>query len=292
MTLTATRPGVTVAELVAALVDQRQQEVTGRAEGEVGPAEVSGATTATPAHGEVPTVVVVGAHAGAGASSVAVALADVLAACETRAGLSGESGRSGGVCLVDAAPPESSGLICAAEHELGVDGSGWRVGSRRGVELRRPVRAVASPAEIPDLSPFAAGCLVVDAGWPLRDLVTGANPISPLLASARVVLVCRATIPGVRRAELALGYLPTCAVVVAVGARRLPPEVQASFGARLRTAYAAGRVVLAPSDRRMERIGVDSEPVPKAITAAGVRVLDLLWPRTPSNRRSRAEEVS
>ena len=62
---------------------------------------------------------------------MAVATADALAQRDT-----GE--RHGLVRLVDAAPQETSGLICAADRELGVDHTGWRIGRRGVVEVHRP----------------------------------------------------------------------------------------------------------------------------------------------------------
>jgi len=89
-------------------------------------------------------------------------------------------------------------------------------------------------------------------------------------------LVCRVTVPGVRRAELALGDLPGRPVVVAVGARRLPGQVQGSFGPLLRAAYDGGRVALLPADRRLEVNGIDARPLPKAFATAASRLLDLI----------------
>ena len=278
MTVTATPAPVTVAELVAALTDQRRETSSPplreryRGTGSLGPAEGD----------VVATVVVLGAHPGAGASSVAIALAGALA--EREAG-----DLSGRVRLVDAATPETSGLICAADRELGTDPTGWRVGSRQGIEVHRPPRALSNPADVPAMASLESGWLVVDAGWSIRDLVAGVNTISPLLSTARVVLVCRATVPGVRRAELALAHLATPPLVVAVGARRWPGEVQASFGPSLRQAREAGRVVLVPADRRLELTGIDAQSLPRTLTAAAAQLLDLLWPGTPSEATHRSE---
>ena len=131
---------------------------------------------------------------------------------------------------------------------------------------------------------------MVDAGWPIRDLLVSPSPVVSLLTSASLVLVCRSTVPGVRRAELALGDLPGRPVVVAVGARRWPGEVQASFGPLLREAYDAGRVALVSADRRLEVNGVDAPPLPKAFDAAATRLLDLIWPGTQAVRAHRTKE--
>jgi len=201
---------------------------------------------------------------------VAVAIADAL-------GARSETGASDAlVRLVDAAPPETSGLICAADRELGVDHTGWRIARRGVVEVHRPVGGVLEPHQLSGLAALDSGWLVVDAGWPIRGLLVSPNPVGSLLTSASLVLVCRVTVPGVRRAELALGDLPGRPVVVAVGARRLPGQVQGSFGPFLRAAYDGGRVALLPADRRLAVNGIDARPLPKAFAAAATRLLDLL----------------
>jgi len=270
VSLTVERDPVTVAELVAAITDQRRGDAVQLVRQPVEHAEVG------PEPASI--VVVLGAHPGAGASAVALALAD--AAARRAAG----SGRAL-VRLVDAAPHQSSGLICAAERELGADPSGWRVGFRGEVEIHRPLANVASPIELPGLAAFASGRLVVDAGWPIRELLVRSNSVGCLLSSASLVLVCRATVPGVRRAESALADLPDHAVVVGVGARRWPGPVRASFGPLLHVAHEAGRVVLVPADRHLEINGIDAQPLPKAFAAAAAQLLDLIWPAPSSHPR-------
>lgn len=278
MTTTADRAPVTVAELVAAISEQRRG-----VEAQPHPAS---ALTAV-AQGVPPTaatLLILGAHSGAGASSVAVAIADALA---TRS----ETGASDGlVRLVDAAPQATSGLVCAADRELGVDPNGWRIGRRGVVEVHRPVGTLSQPHQLPGLAAFDSGWLVVDAGWPIRELLASPNPLGSLLTSASVVLVCRSTVPGVRRAELALGVLPGRPAVVAVGTRRWPGQVQASFGPLLRAAYDGGRVALLPADRRLEVNGIDALPLPKAFTAAATRLLDLICPGTQAVRAHRTKD--
>lgn len=263
MSLTAERDPVTVAELVAAITEQRRadaaQPVRQPVEhDEAGPVLAS-------------SVVVLGAHPGAGASAVALALADAAARREPGDG-------HAPVRLVDAAPQRSSGLVCAAERELGADPSGWRIGWRGGVEIHRPLATVASPVELTGLAAFASGWLVVDAGWSLDELRATPNPVTAALAGGVLVLVCRATIPGVRRAERVLADLPGHPMVVGVGARRWPGQVRATFGPLLTQAFEAGRCLLIPADRRLEVNGIDAQPLPKAFVAAASRLLDLVWP--------------
>ena len=277
MTTTVNRAPVTVAELVAAIDEQRRGTAT-----EPQPAsEFVACARAVPPNAS--TLLVLGAHPGAGASSVAVAIADALA--------QREKGASHGlVRLVDAAPQETSGLICAADRELGIDQNGWRIGRRGLVEVHRPGGTLSQPHDLPSLAAFDSGWLVVDAGWPIRDLLVNPSPVVSLLTSASLVLVCRSTVPGVRRAEIALSDLPGRPVVVAVGARRWPGQVRASFGPLLREAYDAGRVALIPADRRLEVNGIEAPPLPKAFAAAVTRLLDLIWPVTQVVRAHRTKE--
>lgn len=227
-------------------------------------------------------VLVVGAHPGAGVSTIAVAVAEALAVRVA-------DDAAAAVRLVDGASPDTSGLMCAADREQGLDPSGWRVGSRRGVEILRPADVLSSPADVPALPGRGSGWVVVDAGWSLRDLLGQATVVGSLLATARVVLVCRGTVPGVRRAELALGQLPTQPLVVVVGSRRLPGVVWASFGPALRCTDAEGRLLVVPADRRLEVAGIDDRSLPKALTVAAARLVDQLVPELLETRTHRPE---
>src|SRR5215218_9648865 len=101
-----------------------------------------------------PVVLVVAGHAGAGASTVALAVAEGLA----------EARR---VQLVDYAEPIRSGLAVAPAIELGADGA-WRRGRRGRLDVVRLTRHPAErgfppPPETGDAEPLR----VVDAGWSL-----------------------------------------------------------------------------------------------------------------------------
>lgn len=272
MSLTATGPPVTVAELVATIDQQRHGSPSpplrkGLAQP---PVHANGASA------RARVLIVVGAHPGAGASTVALALADATALRD----LDGDAA----VRLVDTAPYEASGLICAAERELGPGPGGWLVGRRGRVEIHRPGASMASTLDLPAVAPSHAGRLVVDGGGPLPDLQAWPlEAISRLLPHASLVVVCRSTIPGVRRAERVLADLarrrgPRRPIVVGVGGRRWPGPVRATFGPCMTRAHENGRIVLFPADRRLEVNGIDADPLPRSVTAAAVRLLDLVWP--------------
>lgn len=204
---------------------------------------------------------VLAAHAGAGASTVALAISDSAAA----------HGRP--VHLVDTAHPSRSGLVAAASEELGADATGaWRRGLRTGVTIDRRATDTAHggwPAAPAGHSPALT---VVDLG------LVAPEDLPRLAADrTRLVLVCRPTVPAVRLTEQVLHRLAAQAVVLAaVGPRRWHGEVTASLGPRLRALRAAGRVVPVPTDRRLEVAGPTSSPLPKPLRSAGRHLLELL----------------
>ena len=206
-------------------------------------------------------VAVLAAHAGAGASTVALALGDAEAADDRP------------VHLIDTVHPARSGLVAAASEELGTDVTGaWRRGLRNGLTIDRRAADLA-PANWP-VPPVGDGpaVTVVDLG-----LAVPENLARLAADRARLVVVCRSTVPGVRLAEQLLGQLaPQPAAIAAIGPSRWPGEVTASLGPRLRALRAAGRVVPVPMDRRLEITGPNSSPLPKSVRSAGRQLLELL----------------
>ena len=224
-------------------------------------------------------VAVVGAHGGAGASTVALALADAAAA----------AGRL--VQLVSCDRPGRCGLLAAASVELGVDPSGrWRTG-RRGPRITVD-RLLAAPNR--HIGADQAGWLPLPPaidGDPLMivDAAAGAAHDPRWLASAvAVVAVCRVSVPGVQHLEQLLGPLldtqlpPGGAIgnrqrrpvlVAALGPGRWPGPVTSATGPLLRTIKAAGHVVPMPLDRRLATVGPTSNALPRAVTSAGDALL-------------------
>ncbi len=226
-------------------------------------------------------VAVVAAHAGAGASTVALALAEALAA--------------GGVPtrLVDCADPTRSGLAAATTTELGVDQVGWRCGRRESPGALVHVDRLAGPVPgIDDTPPprpptdTGAERVVVDVGWPARHVLGGRGWVAGLVRAGRLVLVCRATVPGLRQTEHLLAGLTGIAglagaagrpvVIAAVGPSRWPGAVRAGCGPALRAARAAGLVVGVPADRHLESLGLTADALPKPVAAAGRQLAALL----------------
>ena len=218
-------------------------------------------------------ITVVAAHAGAGASTVALAISDAAAATDRR------------VHLVETAHPRRSGLIAAASAELGTDGAGaWRRGSRDRVTIDRRVAEV-EPGGWPVLSNNKEPAVtVLDLGLPAPDDLDR-------LAADRTctVVVCRPTVPGVRLTEHVLSQLAEQPVVMAVvGPVRWAQVVKANCGPRLRELRSQGRVVRVPIDRRLQTAGLTGDRLPRGVEAAGRSLVALLMPAVPLQHRRRA----
>ena len=197
--------------------------------------------------------VAMGAHPWAGTSTVTLALADRAARASER------------VVIVDAAGQADSGLLTVAERDLTAR-DGWALGVRGAVQVRRPLSVNASPG------PAASndGLVFIDAGCRDEAYVDSGD-------ARGVLLVCRATVPGLRSAEVALHRLDARGVVLAVvGARRLPNVVRGTAGLRVSELLATGRVVCFDHDRRLAVEGADDRPLPRPLLASAGRVLDLL----------------
>jgi hypothetical protein len=205
-------------------------------------------------------LVVLAAHAGAGASTVALAVAEAAAA-------------RAGATLVECCDPTRSGLLGASTAELGVDGAGWRRGRRGALQLARRDGRVRSLGEVPPpaFTQDAAGGrpLVVDAGWPADAVLRSAGWVEEVLLHRAPLVVCRATVPGLRQVEQVLAGVDAAAVVAVVGPARWPGVVAASCGDRLGAARQDGRVVPVPLHRRLAVSGVTGEPLPQPVAGAG-----------------------
>lgn len=210
----------------------------------------------------VPAVVVLATHAGAGASTVALAVAEALSGHRQ-------------VQLVEYADPRRSGLDTASSRELGLDESGWRRGRRGRIDVARLAVDHQSADCFPLPPPAGTGAsdgdrvLVIDAGWPVISMMSGSGWASALPGVAHLVVVSRVTVPAVRQTEHVLGSLEVPAVLACVGAGRWPGMVIASCGPALRAARASGRVVTVPIDRRLAITGLTPDPLPKSVAAAG-----------------------
>ncbi len=224
-------------------------------------------------------IAVVGAHGGAGTSTVALALADAAAA----------SGYP--VHLVSCNAPTECGLLGAASVELGVDrGGGWRTGRRgAGITLDRPVAA-------PD---HATRWPIGPAGVDDSDLLTvvdaeaGAARAPRVLATAAaVLLVYRVSVRGVQQTEQLLAALLQAARDPAGGDRRpvvlaaalgpdrwsgrWPGPVRSATGPLLRQLQTDKQLVAVPLHRHLASYGPTGSALPRAVTRAGALAMRLL----------------
>ncbi|MCE0536100.1 hypothetical protein LWF15_11320 [Kineosporia rhizophila] len=283
-----------------------------RADGtESWPSASSTSATATPRHSSHitagpgplprPYVLVIGAQPGDGCSVTALALAEA-------------ASQSHQVHLVEA-PRHSDGLrpshhvpglLAVTEHELGIVGDGWQRGRRGDVIVDRVPVSTTVPEHWPPAAPAttllsAQGLLVVDGGA----LTTTSPWWSATVQSGwpnAVVLVCRPTVASITAAQEAIRTLQqlhpmaTVAVtarqsevdlelvtaVVSVGGTRWRGPVAAAAEPVMARMLADQRVIGLPITRSLSD-GPSTAPLPRAVSAAGRHVWELLAER-PTNQ--------
>ncbi len=216
-------------------------------------------------------LLVLGAAGSCGATTLALALA---------------TASDGAARLVECASVSQSGLAAACTAELGVDELGWRHGSRDRVLVDRADRPRPLLADVPPPSPVVElpVLTVVDAGSDLERLVAGTGWVTGLLTSASMVLVARATVPGLRRLESMLHVLDadrTIAAVLGPPPRRWPSPVWHSLGDHTRRLLDADRLIGLPEDRGLMVRGLTPAPLPKPLLPAAAAVLALTEGLTP-----------
>lgn len=203
----------------------------------------------------VPVLRLIGAHGGAGCSTVALALAQVLA-------------QGGASRLIDLAEPARSGLLCAVTTELGqVDG--WRLGRRGAVEIDR-----RTGADLPPPRRFGAG----EPSWAVV-LDEGTTSLGPweyrARAAAPVVVTSAATPAGIAAAEAALSGHPE-AVVVLVGGSRKERSLPSSYGAALARSARRGRLLRLATVKALTGAALDGSALPQVLIDLADDVVDLL----------------
>lgn len=218
----------------------------------------------TPASGER-VVPVVGAGGGCGATTVALALATVV---------------DGSARLVECCSASQSGLAAASTAELGADDLGWLHGSRDQVLLDRAPSNRGHPQPVPTPAPVEGPVVtLVDVAHPLEVVVAGDGWLTQLLTEAPVVVVvARATVPGVRRLESGLHLLRGHRVVAAVvgpALRRWPRPVRHCLGELTGALLEAGRLVAIPEDRALAVHGLTPDPLPTPLLQAAATLLAL-----------------
>ena len=265
MTAQATRP-VGVDELRRAWLavqagDFRHVRPKQRA---VVPASPGAAVEWTPASDEL-VIPVVGASGSCGATTVALALATAVKSPAR---------------VVECASASLSGLAAASNAELGADDHGWVHGTRDHVQLCRAPGFRETPETVPTPSPTDAPVVtVVDLGSQLSQVLAGHGWLTSLLADApTVVVVARATVPGLRRLESSLHLLDDRAVAAVLGRphRRWPRAVAHTVGALTGELIDSGRLVEIPEDRAVAVHGLTPDPLPAPLLAASRTLLSLI----------------
>lgn len=214
----------------------------------------------TPAPDES-VIPVVGAAGSCGATTVALALATAV---------------HGRARVVECASASLSGLAAASSSELGSDDHGWVHGTRDHVQLDRADGVRPTLDTIPIPSPIDTPVVtVVDVGSQVAQVLAGHGWATGLLAdAATVVVVARASVPGLRRLESSLHVLGAARVLAAVlgpSRRRWPRAVAHTVGTLTRELIDAGRLVEIPEDRTLAIQGLTPDPLPAPLlTAAGV----------------------
>lgn len=219
----------------------------------------------TPAPGER-VVPVVGSAGSCGATTVALAIVTSV---------------EGPARVVECASVSATGLAAASTAELGSDDRVWTRGSRDHVLLDRAANSQGQSRDIPPPSAIQAPMLtVVDVAQSIEQVLAFDSWVARLLTqSPRLVVVGRATVPGLRRLESCLNLLDADRTVVALlgpPLRRWPREVIHSTGTLTAALLADGRFVEVPEDRILAVRGITPAPLPAPLIAAGAALLHLM----------------
>ena len=212
-----------------------------------------------PAPGEQ-VVLIVGATGGAGASTVALAVASC----------------AGGARVVECCTVASSGLAGASTAEMGVRADGWVQATRDGVLIERRSDRVATLEAMPAPTPTTRTLTVLDVAVDVDLLTASPGWLGQLACTlSGVVVVSRPTLPGLRRLEAAAGLLrPDRVLAVLVGApKRWPRQLEQHLGPQGRRLRAAGRLIEVPHDPRLAVEGITTDPLPASLLAAVAPVL-------------------
>lgn len=214
-----------------------------------------------PASGER-VVLVCGCGGSSGATTVALALATA----------------AGRARVVETCGASSSGLPYAADVELGETDGGWLRGAREEVVVERRLDPIASPEHLPPPALGDVPVTIVDSSWGIAAVLESDGWLGDLVRSApTVVLVGRATIPGLRRLEAAVELVGEArAVAATIGAKRWPRPVERSAGAAVRRLAARERVVHILEVPALAMSGLTPDPLPPAIIRPAHALLTLL----------------
>jgi hypothetical protein len=180
--------------------------------------------------------------------------------------------------IVETCPGSVSGLAYAASAELGQVGHGWLRGARDAVLVERRPGVVGSPSHLPPPAASELPLTIVDSSWDVATVLASRGWLGDLTRSAStVVLVARATVPGLRRLEAAIDRVGEARVVAAtIGAKRWPRPVEQSAGPAVRRMALRNRIVHVPDVSALGLSGLTPDPLPPAILRSARALLTLL----------------
>ena len=221
----------------------------------------------SPADGEH-TIAVIGSAGSVGASTVALATG-LAAAAPVR--------------VIECCSVTASGLAAASTAELGLHPRDWRLGKRDHVLLERASEVLAGVDEVPlpTEAQNETQLTILDIGWEAGQLLaTDCWLAGAVRAADQIVLVTTATVPGMRRAGVAMDLLspwqPEQIALAVRGPRRKkwPRGLEHAGGPAVHRALVAERCVEIPVDRELAVNGLDSRPVPAPLISAARRLLE------------------
>ena len=222
----------------------------------------------SPADGEH-TIAVIGSAGSVGASTVALATG-LAAAAPVR--------------VIECCSVTASGLAAASTAELGLHPTDWRQGKRDHVLLERASEVLAGVDEVPlpTEAQNETQLTILDIGWEAGQLLATDCWLAEAVRTAdQLVLVTTATVPGMRRAGVAMdllaGYWQPEQITLAVrGPRRKkwPRGLEHAGGPAVRRVLDADRCVEIPEDRELAVNGLDSRPVPAPLISAARQLLE------------------
>lgn len=181
--------------------------------------------------------------------------------------------------VVECCSVAASGLASASSAELGQMPGGWMCSTRDTVRIERCASRATAPSQVPlPVADPEVAWTFLDSSWDLDVVLGGGGWLAQQAADLpAVVVVSRATIPGMRRLDAALdlvGQQRVVAVVVGAG-RRWPRLVEQSASAAVRRLRAADRVVSVPWEATLALTGLTPDPLPVSVRAAGGKVLEI-----------------
>ena len=222
----------------------------------------------SPADGEH-TIAVIGSAGSVGASTVALTTG-LAAAAPVR--------------VIECCSVTASGLAAASTAELGLHPTDWRQGKRDHVLLERASEVLAGVDEVPlpTEAQSETQLTILDIGWEAGQLLATDCWLAEAVRDAdQIVLVTTATVPGMRRAGVAMDLLacycqPEQIALAVRGPRRKkwPRGLEHAGGHAVRRALDADRCVEIPEDRELAINGLDSRPVPAPLISAARQLLE------------------